>query len=181
MEVKFTKSSPKIQDYNPITHTPFYANPSERSSLSPPKLPNGFSSPQRESPFKSTQRPTYIAGKNILPSPLNQKTSRSIDFINKTQLEIPKFSKLNGKNTIVDPISGEVRVYNINRPRLQYLDSDLRKDRANTQFNLDYCGDFKKKEQEKMLKPNDNISGSLKKPVQLVPYVNQYALKSVFN
>ena len=179
MDPKYTKSSPKITDYNPLTHMPFYRNVSESTSLSPVRDEQASFSPQKDPSIKRIYRPTYLAGKSIIPSALNSIHSKSFEGLGSERSErseLPVYSKLSIKNTIIDPISGQIRIYNIRRPRLQYLDNMVRRDKASS--DLDFASTDKFERNPIQMRGANNISGSLKKTVPMVPYVSQFAIKN---
>ena len=191
MDEKYTKSNPKIQDYNPLTHTLFYKETgSPSSSLSPTRLsskinkdlserkstvsPNRMLSNMKDYPIETPQvsfkRPTILAAKNIVPvNPLHSKSFEGIK-------PDPKYFKTSQKNTVIDPISGNIRVYNIQRPKLQYLDKVYNKDKITNIINHDKINELNSF--RSLGKVSSNIAGSLKKEVPNLAYVNPFLLKS---
>ena len=174
MEAYYTKAKPKVVDYNPLTHIPFY---SQSSSPSPYPVDyykktnwNNYS----ESPVKHI-RATSLAGKNIF-SQSSQSTNR---FQSKADIngnnDSPRLYKTRPKNKIVDPISGEVKVFNINRPRIENLDLFHYRDKLDNNFNNNSM--FRLNDR-KNIKPMNNIAGSLRKEVPYVSYVNPIMLNS---
>lgn len=77
---------------------------------------------------------------------------------------------------MVDPISGEVKVYNIQRPKVESFDVSSFRDKLSSNFDIRAVKDFQMR--KNMLKPQGSVSGSLKKDVFGVAYVDPYILKS---
>lgn len=176
MTEKYTKSNPKIQDYNPLTHASFYSKPQSLSPISQPKNSNlsNYDSP------KTPQRSIHLAGKQIFSySPIKDLSSKSFESLSSKKIENPIYSKISYKNKVTNPISGEVKIFNLERPRLQYLDKDGFRDKFTEEINFKALEDFHKKKLR--LKPQQNIAGSLRKEIPFVSYVNPFLLKSSLN
>ncbi|OMJ77411.1 hypothetical protein SteCoe_23013 [Stentor coeruleus] len=169
----YTKGSPKVQDYNPLTHTSFYnppsvfSTPGYQSRLSPP-----FSSLLNKSSDKSVMSISKVASKNIFAqSGYNISRSSSMDSFNRD----PIYSKTRPKNRVTDPISGEVKVYNIERPKIESLDVNVFRDKLTSDNDYKPIDiQFKKNN----IKAHDTMSGSLRKEVPGVAYVDPFQLKS---
>jgi hypothetical protein len=176
MEVYYTKGKPKVSDYNPITHGGFYNQPPSpfMPRESPEKkLPWGTLS---ESPQKYP-RSTSLAGKNIFSG---STTSRSPSGLDKNNtVDSPRMYKTRPKNKVVDPISGEVKIYNIERPKIENLDVSYNRDKITQDFDTERVQRFAQFKAQ--LKSNDNIAGSLKKEVPYLPYVDPFILKARMN
>jgi hypothetical protein len=178
MDSYYTKSKPKVVDYNPLTHMAFYnqsSSPQPYSRESPEKklpLSSYLDAPQRY------PRSTSLAGKNIF-SNSGPSTSRTPikDVLNSS--DSPRYYKTRPKNKVVDPISGEVRVFNIDRPKIDNLDVWHNRDKVTNELNYESVRKFNEKKM--VLKSNDNIAGSLKKEVPFVAYVDPIMLRSMIN
>ena len=114
----------------------------------------------------------------MFPNSIKQDHSKSFDGINAKKIELSKYSKLYCDNKIIDPISGETRIYKIERPKLEHLDTKPQIDKLTNEFNSSRIQDYQR--QKKSLKATDNIAGSLRKEVPYLPYVNPFTLKSAF-
>jgi hypothetical protein len=178
MDIYYTKSKPKVVDYNPLTHIPFY-----KQSSSP--APYSRDSQIKNLPINSYQnspqkypRSTSLAGKDIFSS-LGIYTSRSAskDLLN--QSDSPRFYKTRPKDKVTDPILGEVKIFKIDRPKIQNLDLWRNMDKISNELNYESVKMFNDK--KFMMKSVDNIAGSLKKEVPFVPYVDTIMLRSMIN
>jgi hypothetical protein len=176
MDAYYTKAKPKVNDYNPITHGGFYNQPPSPfipSRESPEKkLPWGTLA---ENPLKYP-RSTSLAGKNIFSG---SSTSRSPSGLDVSPGDSPRMYKTRPKNKVVDPISGEVKTYNIERPKIENLDLSYNRDKITNDFDADRIKRFAQIKAQ--LKSNDNIAGSLKKEVPFLPYVDPFILKARMN
>ena len=176
MDSFYTKANPKVVDYNPLTHTPFYnqSTPITYPPSSPAKkivLSNYLDSPIKY------PRSTSLAGRNIFSQTGNyQRRSPSIDAKASSNPDSPRYYKTRPKNKTIDPISGEVRIFNIDRPKLENLDFSYQKDKITNDFDFESIQRFNR--QKGLLKSNDNIAGSLKKEVPYVAYVDPFILRS---
>ena len=175
MEKYFTKAKPKVIDYNPITHTPFYNQPASPQPRSPPSSKLSLISQNNSSPLG--KRFTSIVAQNIFSSRNTPTRSPSSFDIGKE--ESMRLYKTRVRSKITDPISGEVRVYKIERPRLEALDAYSMKDKLSNDFDYESVKRFS--ELKSKNKSTDNIAGSLRKDVPFVSYVNPYVLKSTSN
>lgn len=176
MDSYYTKSKPKVVDYNPLTHMGFYNQPSSPAPYSreSPSQKIALSS-YLDSPQKYP-RSTSLAGKNIFSSSGNNTNrSPSLEALRNSD-ETPRFYKTRPKNKLVDPISGEIKIYNISRPKIENLDVSYNRDKITPDFDFNSIKMFNEKKTN--LKSNDNIAGSLKKEVPFVPYVDPFILKS---
>lgn len=167
----YTKASPKVQDYNPLTHTSFYnqppifSSPPSQSRLSPP--PSSFLN--KSSDISSLPK---VPSKNIFAqSGYNISRSVSIESFNRD----PVFSKTRPRNRITDPISGEVKVYNIERPKVESLDMGGVRDKLISDTEYRPVPDITLK--KNFIKAQDTVSGSLRKEVPGVAYVDPFMLK----
>lgn len=179
MDAFYSKAKPKVVDYNPITHMSFYNQPASPPPYSPGSPSRGPFSNYLDSPSKYP-RSTSLAGKNIFSQSNSYKSPRSSTFEtlngNKSNPDSPRYYKTRPKNRIVDPISGEVKVFAIDRPRIENLDTGSGKDKLTNEFNYNTVKKFQ--QQKGTLKSLDNIAGSLKKEVPYVPYVDPFMLKN---
>ena len=171
----FTKSHPKIQDYNPITHTSFYH---KRSANNPSPLPTYLQSQY----FKQSQgSPSLVTPeKNFLPVEMISRKNifaQSGSHISRSlSNDITYFSKTRPRDRVVDTISGEVKVYDIRRPKIESLDSQHYRDKPSQDVDYNSLSSYQLK--KSLLKPSASVSGSLKKEVLGVAYVDPYILKS---
>jgi len=177
MEVYYSKSKPKVVSYNPLTHTSF-----NNQSSSP--APNSRGSFDRLSPpFSQINSPSSypksisLAAKNIFASPTYNRKSPSSPDISSDNSQ--RYYKTRARNQIRDPISGEVKIFSVQRPRLESFDTSSNRDKLTNDF--DYESILKFRDNKQKLKSNDNIAGSLKKDVPFVAYVNPYILKNSIN
>ena len=118
----YTKSSPKIQDYNPLTHTSFYdKNPIFLTPSLPPSLDVSSSML-----LKSPEKPKMLRAqsKNIFSTSGYSMMKSSSQLFNK-----PNYAKTRLRNTVMNPISGEIKVFNIDRPRISSLDFTMWKEK----------------------------------------------------
>jgi len=177
MEAYYTKAKPRVIDYNPITHGGFYnqsPSPITPFRQTPDKrLPW---STLNESPMKYP-RSTSLAGKNIFSGNFTSRAGSGLG-VNK-DIDSPRFFKTKPKNKVVDPIIGEVKFYNIERPNISNLDVSYNRDKITTDFDLKRVQQFR--DMKAGLKGIDNIAGSLKKEVPFVPYVDPFILKARMN
>lgn len=177
MDVYYSKSKPKVVSYNPLTHMSFY-----NQSSSP--APNSRGSFDRQSPPfsqlnspSSYPKPISLVAKNIFATPsYNRKSPSSPDI---STDDSQRYYKTRARNKVTDPISGEVKIFSIQRPRIESFDTSYNRDKLTNDF--DYESILKFSDNKQKLKSNDNIAGSLKKEVPFVPYVNPYLLKNSIN
>ena len=175
MEISYTKSKPKVADYNPLTHNSFYSEISATSAFSPQFKKNNPYKPYSFSPEYT--RSTSLANRNIFSHLSHyENKSNSIEETSNSKQDSPRYYKTRPKNQILDPISGEVKKFNINRPKLENLDVFNQKDKLSNDLNLSSIQDFQAK--KSLLKSVDNIAGSLKKEVPFLPYVNPFILRT---
>lgn len=177
MEAYYTKAKPKVIDYNPITHGGFYnqsASPVTPFRQTPDKkLPW---STLNESPMKYP-RSTSLAGKNIFSGNITSRSGSGLKLNN--DIDSPRFFKTKPKNRVVDPINGEVKIYNIERPKIENLDISYNRDKIMPDFDFKRVQQFR--DMKAGLKSIDNIAGSLKKEVPFVSYVDPFILKARMN
>ena len=173
--IQFTKAKPKVQDYNPLTHTSFY---NQKSTYSTPLVYSKFgTTPQPLSPEKSYKPIERTPSKNIFAQS-GSMISRAISMDN-IKVNNALFSKTRPRNRITDPISGEVKIFNIDRPRIESLDISSPRDKISSDYNLGRIREFQSK--KNLLKPQGTVSGSLRKEVPGVAYVDPFILKSTLN
>ena len=172
----YTKANPKIQDYNPITHTSFYNQSPTIYSTPMPRIAPG-SSYNYSTPDKNYQKFENVSKKNIFAQS-GSYISRSAS-INGLGRESPLYSKTRPKDKIVDPISGEVKIFKINRPKIESLDTKANLDRLSNDVNVQSIQEFYARKNQ--LKPLSTVSGSLRKEVNNVPYVNPFLLRTSLN
>lgn len=177
MEAYYTKAKPKVIDYNPITHGGFY-------NQSPPPMSPFRQTPEKKLPWSTLNespqkypRSTSLAGKNIFAGSITSRSQSGLDKSLAT--DTPRFFKTKPKNRVVDPIVGEVKVYNIERPKIENLDVSYNRDKISPEFDLSRVQRFR--EIKAGMKSIDNIAGSLKKEVPYVPYVDPFILKARMN
>jgi hypothetical protein len=91
----------------------------------------------------------------------------------------PRYYKTRAKSKIVDPISGEVKVFSVERPKIDGLDVNSLRDRLRNDLDFDSFQKFS--ELRSKNKSTDNIAGSLRKEVPFVSYVNPFVLKKSIN
>ncbi|CAG9313614.1 unnamed protein product [Blepharisma stoltei] len=114
MNAVYTKSSPKIHDYNPITHSPFYSSPNASIEI-PPSISKRSSSYMEKFMPRSTKEPIPEQGipANYPRSPLarsgllriNNSQSLSPGKYN-FPINSPRFYKNKPRLRAVDPIIG---------------------------------------------------------------------------
>jgi len=160
----YTKAKPKVNDYNPITHTPFYSPSPVPKQLpqSPRQAASNMRSPRETNPFarNSSQRSplAYSAAlslspsKNVYMSPAERRA--------KTKL----------RSNLFNPITGEKQEFKLQRPNLESLDIIQRKDRLPKKISEEPFPVYN-------LSNTKSASGSLKRLVPEVSYVNPYGLK----
>ena len=182
MDAFFPKAKPKVVDYNPITHMSFYNQPASPAPYSPGPQKREILSNYQSSPDKYI-RSTSLAGKNIFSQSSNQYGDKFSPPFSKVSVKAssstpdsPRLYKTKPKNKTVDPISGEVKTYDISRPRIENLDTSYRKDKLTNEFNYNTVKMFQ--QQKNLFRPSDNIAGSLKKEVPYVAYVDPFMLKN---
>jgi hypothetical protein len=172
---QYTKHSPKVQDYNPILHTSFYTPPTFYTYSPPLKYGPPFSNIINYSPEKNYEK-LQVPRKNIF--------SQSGSFISRSasnqgiERDSPLFYKTKPRNKIIDPISGDVKVFDIARPKIESLDFGEKRDRLIKDSDFQSVSDFSVK--KNLFKQLGTVSGSLKKEVPNVPYVNPFVLKTSF-
>ena len=176
MDAFYTKAKPKVVDYNPLTHMSFYNQMPPPATYSPNPQKNITLSTYLDTPSKYP-RSTSLAGKNIFSQTGNYTNrSPSIEKLSGNVTgDSPRYYKTRPKNKIADPISGEIKFFNIDRPRLENLDISHHKDKLTNDLDFDSVRRFH--QQKGLLKSVDNIAGSLKKEVPYVPYVDPFILK----
>lgn len=112
MDLTFTKSHPKILDYNPLTHFPFYS----KEAVDRVKHTRKFScSVERSGAINGfTNRSTYLVGKSIMRNNAIGSVSKSFE---EHPMESVKFIP-NFRYKLADPISGRIVVYKLGRSAL---------------------------------------------------------------
>lgn len=179
MDVFYSKAKPKVVDYNPLTHMGFYNQPYSQSPSPYSRNSTDRLSPQissKNSPL-TFPKPISLAAKNIFATPAYQRKSPSIPEVSSEDSQ--RFYKTRARNKVVDPISGEVKIFNIQRPKIESFDVSNNRDRLTNDF--DYESILRFRDNKLKMKSNDNIAGSLKKEVPFVAYVDPYLLKNSIN
>ena len=152
----------------------FYSQPPQLYNSPTDPLKRSTPSPYIYEPSR-IPRPISLAGKNIF-SNLGSNSSSNKRLISNNNLDSPRYYKTKPKNKIIDPISGEIKIFNIDRPKIANLDISSQKDKLTNE--LDYESIKKFHQQKGLLKSLDSIAGSLKKEVPFVPYVDPFILKT---
>lgn len=105
MDVKYTKTNPKILDYNPITHVPFYS-PETVKQRNYRKSSLSISKYYRDDTL--SPRPTCLVGRNIIQqSNIHEKQPELLDF-----KQNPKYQH-RLRYYLDDPISGHITIYKL--------------------------------------------------------------------
>ncbi|CAG9329230.1 unnamed protein product [Blepharisma stoltei] len=169
MDVYFTKGSPKVHDYNPITHSPFYSTPEPSLTYSrgptyskPFTNGNIFDIKSHKDPITGRMY-RYDDGRKTLSKTGSLRVNRSFD-VEKAAVLInpPRLYKSKPKALSPSPISGITRGF----------ERSLSPVREELPTSPEPRFDFFRKTNE-----YGSIAGSLRKPVQ-VAYVNPYLLKA---
>ena len=154
----FSKATPKLLDYNPILHSPFYSHKASgsfatnASDLKQSRLQNNASNRSYESrgPFSLAKQPD-----NLLDTG-------------------DRLFKTRPKNTFADPITGAIHRFDRKAQPVESL---------GLRSNRDKCPRYLSPEiralQSKPGQSVDRISGALRREVPSLTYVNPYQLKSI--
>lgn len=182
MNVYYPKATPKVHDYNPITHSGFYSTPdtSLNKSYNPPKsskpFSNIFSAETSTSNYKDPITGRFYRYKDDRKT-LSQ--TGSIRLNNSQPIDIDKYAsiinpsrlyKSKPKEFSPNPINGILR--NFESPKPSYMPLQSKPESSPPAF------DFLQKNSSDL---RDTIAASLKKPVPNVAYVNPYMLKASSN
>jgi hypothetical protein len=176
MDTHYTKSKPKVVDFNPITHLPFY----NQVVITPssPNSPTNLSTNLAEKNLDKYARSTSLAGRNIFSNNYKNRLVSNEKNQNNRSFENPRFYKNKPKNIISDPISGETKFYQIQRPGPVDLKFSNFYEQAINEINFDAS---KKSEPPKVSHKFINYTGSPRKEVPNVPYINPFSLKKLLN
>ena len=156
----FSKAAPKLLDYNPILHSPFYSHQAGSSfatnapHLKQSRLQNNASNRSYETrgPFSLGKQPA---------NPLDTGD---------------RLFKTRPKNTFSDPITGAIRRFDRRSQPLETLDIRINRDKCPRYLSPDI-----RALQNKPNQSVDRISGALRREVPSLTYVNPYQLKSFSN
>lgn len=156
----YSKSRPRISDYNPVLHSQFY------SSLISKTTP--------EPTFPSTHKRNYSGLNSNIISRSNLARNAGLQFSNsKAIFNHQRFYKTRPRNIFSDPISGVVKVLQTSSSHIDGLGTDINKTRQlHSVKQYEYSN-------IRASPTNDRIAGALRKHVASVPYVNPYVLKSL--
>lgn len=168
MDQKYTKYSPKVLDYNPLTHTPFY-NKS-------PNLSNRYFQEPLETNIIPKNRASYLNRSSLFSSGQTHLSS-SVPVSDYPTEPSPirknpsPYFRLTFRNKIIDPISGQIRIYG-KKPHLESF------------YHSPPPQSHKKSIQKTFIKQrtrfDSNVLPSITKDIQLIPivdpfFVNHYA------
>ena len=152
----YSKSRPKVSDYNPLTHSTFYT---KQGRATPDSFRTSYAL-NFHAPGKSYSKPfANIAARGLRSSSVQAGPS-------------DRYYKTRPRNVFSDPITGVQRQVSVPRNRIESLDTRVSRDRFPVSLSVDYSlPSFTSSSK-------DRISGALRKDVPSVGYVNPFALKA---